>query len=93
MTHENDVHGQSAKENLEKDMSYSPASDNDDEALQETPVVDSPAVDSDMESVDINVLPGTGGPDDDGDIEVDPSELNLSGDSIPGHPKPPSHPH
>jgi hypothetical protein len=28
---------------------------------------------------DVKVLPGTGGPDDVGDIEVDPDELNLSG--------------
>jgi hypothetical protein len=93
MTHENRDHGLSSKEALEKDMSYSPSSDSDDDALQDQAVGDSPAVDSDMESSEITVLPGTGGPDDDGDVEVDPSELNLSGDSIPGHPKPPSHPH
>ena len=28
---------------------------------------------------DIKVLPGTGGPDDVGDVEVDPDELNMSG--------------
>lgn len=28
---------------------------------------------------DVNVLPGTGGPDDVGDVEVDPDELNMSG--------------
>jgi hypothetical protein len=37
---------------------------------------------------DTQVLPGSGGPDDVGEIDVDPDELNLSGDSIPGHPKP-----
>jgi hypothetical protein len=28
---------------------------------------------------DVNVLPGTGGPDDVGDVEVDPDDLNMSG--------------
>ena len=46
------------------------------------------AKDPDVDDSQVEVLPGTGGPDDVGDIEVDPSELNLSGDSIPGHPKP-----
>ncbi|RFA12804.1 hypothetical protein B7R21_10045 [Subtercola boreus] len=68
-------------------------SENDTEALQNEPIADSDAVDDDTDLADINVLPGTGGPDDDGDVEVDPAELNLSGDSIPGHPKPASHPH
>lgn len=56
--------------------------------LQDTAVADSPAVDGDTDVDDIKALPGTGGPDDGGDIEIDESELNLSGDSIPGHPKP-----
>jgi hypothetical protein len=37
--------------------------------------VDVDAVDPD----DVKVLPGTGGPDDVGDVEVDPDELNMSG--------------
>ena len=44
--------------------------------------------DDEIDSDAVKTLPGTGGPDDVGEIEVDPSELNLSGDSIPGHPKP-----
>ena len=28
---------------------------------------------------DVRVLPGTGGPDDVGDVDVDPDELNMSG--------------
>lgn len=93
MTHEKNTHGLSEKETLEKDMSYSPSSERDDDVLEEEAVTDSDAVDGDMDSSEILVLPGTGGPDDVGDIEVDPSEFNLSGDSIPGHPKPASHPH
>ncbi|ROQ36546.1 hypothetical protein EDF46_3088 [Frondihabitans sp. PhB188] len=56
--------------------------------LQDSDVEESAAVDDDIDTDDIVALPGTGGPDDGGDIEVDESELNLSGDSIPGHPKP-----
>lgn len=65
----------------------SPTSERDTVAKQSTPVADSEAVDDDTEA-QVKVLPGTGGPDDIGDVEVDPEELNLSGDSIPGHPKP-----
>jgi hypothetical protein len=66
----------------------SPRSEEVTEDLQSTSVADSPAVDADTDTDAVMTLPGTGGPDDGGDIEVDPSELNLSGDSIPGHPKP-----
>ena len=76
----------------EKNNPTGPSSERDDEALQDEAVTDSAGVDSDMDAEEILVLPGTGGPDDVGEIEVDPSELNLSGDSIPGHPKPASHP-
>jgi len=93
MTHEKRAHGLSSEEDLEKDTSYSPSSERDDDVLENEAVTDSDAVDADMDSSEILVLPGTGGPDDVGDIEVDPSEFNLSGDSIPGHPKPASHPH
>lgn len=93
MTHEKHDHGLSSEADLEKDMSYSPSSERDDDVLEDERVTDSHAVDPDMDSSEILVLPGTGGPDDVGDIEVDPSEFNLSGDSIPGHPKPLSHPH
>jgi len=37
------------------------------------------AADPEVDAGDVNVLPGTGGPDDVGDIEVDPEELNLDG--------------
>ena len=66
----------------------SPRTEEVTEDLQDTPISESPAVDVDTDLEDIKTLPGTGGPDDGGDIEVDASELNLSGKSIPGHPKP-----
>jgi len=58
------------KSNLEKDMTYTPASDTDTEALQNATVppatgADDPEIDYDR----VKVLPGTGGPDDEGDIE------------------------
>ncbi|MFP7761285.1 hypothetical protein [Marisediminicola sp. LYQ134] len=72
---------------VDDETTTSPASERDIQAKQNdqsTTATDDAEVDEDQ----IEVLPGTGGPDDVGDIEVDPSELNLSGDSIPGHPKP-----
>ncbi|WP_423917345.1 hypothetical protein ACPEEZ_08270 [Frigoribacterium sp. 2-23] len=60
------------------------------EEMQSTPVSDSPAVDGDIDEEAVKTLPGTGGPDDVGTIDVDPADLHLSGDSIPGHPKPES---
>ncbi|GAB2981306.1 hypothetical protein [Frigoribacterium salinisoli] len=67
----------------------SPRSEGTTQAAQEGGVQDSPAMDDGEVNGDaVNALPGTGGPDDEGDVEVDPSELNMSGDSIPGHPKP-----
>lgn len=56
--------------------------------MQRSATEDSPAVDSDTDLDAVQALPGEGGPDDGGDIEVDPDDLNLSGESIPGHPKP-----
>jgi hypothetical protein len=66
----------------------SPRSDETIDEMQSTPVSDSPAVDDDIDEDAVQTLPGTGGPDDVGTVEVDPDDLNMSGDSIPGHPKP-----
>jgi hypothetical protein len=53
-----------------KDMRYSPASDTDTEELQDdqpdSPALDDPEIDADA----VNVLPGTGGPDDEGDVDL-----------------------
>ncbi|MCU1475856.1 MAG: hypothetical protein JWQ64_549 [Subtercola sp.] len=85
--------GLSDRDQTALDRVYDPASEDETEALQNESIAESAAIDGDIDQADIIVLPGTGGPDDDGDVEVDPAELNLSGDSIPGHPKPASHPH
>jgi hypothetical protein len=62
-----------------KDMSYSPASDTETHEKQVNPVPDS--VDADISRDDITVVPGTGGPDDVGDVDVDPDDLNLPHDT------------
>jgi hypothetical protein len=62
--------------NLEKDMSYSPASDSETEELQDSTVP--AAVDSEIDYSKVKTLPGTGGPDDGGDIEVDDGDVDTS---------------
>ncbi|HEV7951605.1 MAG TPA: hypothetical protein VGP24_17725 [Glaciihabitans sp.] len=60
---------------------YADTNDRDIRAKQNSTTseaTDDPAVEAD----DVKVLPGTGGPDDVGDVEVDPAELNMD-----GHPK------
>lgn len=81
--------GLSERESLAKDTGNSPESERETAAKQNDPVEASETVQDDgVDDSQVQVLPGTGGPDDVGDIEVDPAELNLSGESIPGHPKP-----
>ena len=54
-----------------------PSSETDTEVLQSTEVHESSAVDGDIDESQVTTLPGTGGPDDGGDIDVDPKDLNL----------------
>jgi len=61
-------------EQLEKDVSYSPASETETEVRQETQ-----STHSDVDTDQVNVLPGTGGPDDVGDVEVDPADIHIPG--------------
>jgi len=61
------------------DDTNAPSSDKDTHALQTDAVSESAAVDADVDESDVTVLPGTGGPDDVGDVEVDPKDLNMSG--------------
>lgn len=67
----------SEQESLRKDMSYSPASETETQRKQEDPLPDT--LDDDIAADDVKVVPGTGGPDDVGDVEVDPDDLNLPG--------------
>ena len=55
-----------------------PESEDDTEALQDRDVSESAALDdADISESDVRTLPGTGGPDDEGDVDVDPGELHL----------------
>ena len=67
----------SEQQSLRKDMSYSPASETETQRKQEDPLPET--IDPDIDAADVNVVPGTGGPDDVGDVEVDPEDLNLPG--------------
>jgi hypothetical protein len=57
----------------------SPSSENETAAKQADPVPDQ--VREDVDESQIRAVPGTGGPDDAGDVDVDPGELNLPGRS------------
>ena len=63
------------------DTDYSPSSERDVEELQQdqagSPALDDPGIDR----RDVRLLPGTGGPDDTGQIHVDSDELH-----VPRHP-------
>lgn len=67
----------SDSDQTDKDMSYSPSSGRETEQLQESQALD----DQDIDASNVNLLPGTGGPDDVGDIEVDPDEIDLEGNA------------
>lgn len=60
---------------LRKDVSYSPGSETETAAKQSDPLPDRVA--DDIDASGVNAVPGTGGPDDTGDVEVDPEDLNL----------------
>jgi len=62
---------------VRKDTNESPTSETDTEVKQSESVESSSAVDGDVDESDVSVLPGTGGPDDFGDVDVDPEDLNL----------------
>ncbi|WP_258034384.1 hypothetical protein [Microbacterium sp. CJ77] len=71
------VGGLSEADAVRKDRSYSPASESETESKQQDPLPDT--IDDDIDPDDVRVVPGTGGPDDVGDIDVDPEDLNLPG--------------
>ena len=61
----------------DKQSTTAPGSEESTEQLQHdqagSPALDDPAIDEN----DVTNLPGTGGPDDEGDVDVDPADLNL----------------
>jgi hypothetical protein len=63
---------------VRKDTNESPTAEKDTHVKQTEDMSSSQALDdADIDESDVNLLPGTGGPDDVGDIEVDPKDLNL----------------
>lgn len=65
-------HGLSDDEQEAKDTRYAPGSEKEQEYKQRDPVPDT--IDDDIDQ-NVDVAPGTGGPDDPGDVDVDPDEL------------------
>ncbi len=61
---------------VRKDMSYSPSSERETAQKQDDAADDLP---DDIDASQVQVAPGTGGPDDGGEVEVDPDDLNLPG--------------
>ena len=61
-------------EQTRKDVSESPASETETAAKQADPLPES--VDDDIDESRIRAVPGTGGPDDAGDVEFDPDEVD-----------------
>jgi hypothetical protein len=62
-------------EQMRKDVAYSPSSEAETAAKQEG--VDPADLDGDIDPDDVRTVPGTGGPDDPGDVDVDPDDLHL----------------
>lgn len=71
--------GLSEADAVEKDRAYSPASEAETERKQDDPLPET--IDDDIDTDDIRVVPGTGGPDDVGDVDVDPADLNMPNQS------------
>jgi hypothetical protein len=65
----------SESDQVRKDMSYSPSSEEETRRKQDDPLPE--GIDDDIDPDQIRAVPGTGGPDDVGDIEVDPADLNM----------------
>ncbi|KQZ11070.1 hypothetical protein ESP57_08555 [Agromyces fucosus] len=60
---------------IRKDVAYSPSSEAETAAKQDG--VDPEDLDDGIDPDDVRAVPGTGGPDDTGDVDVDPDDLNL----------------
>ena len=70
--------GLSDDELVEKDTAYSPSSGRESERLQNEDRSDELAEDG-IDPSRVKILPGTGGPDDTGDIRPAPGEPRLRG--------------
>ncbi|GAB3616437.1 hypothetical protein GCM10027416_09940 [Okibacterium endophyticum] len=65
-------------EQVRKDTSYSPSSDAETAARQSG--APGGAIADDIDESDVTLAPGTGGPDDTGDVDVDDNEIHLPRD-------------
>lgn len=63
---------------VRKDVSYSPSSGRETERAQDQPSSSSHLDDPDIDDEAVNSLPGAGGPDDAGDIDVDDEAIRES---------------
>jgi hypothetical protein len=59
------------------DTAYSPASERETESRQEQPRTSPATQDQEIDDDTVKVLPGTGGPDDPGDVDVDDEDFNF----------------
>jgi hypothetical protein len=73
---------ESDAEQTEIDRAESPGSERETRAKQETAPARAPETSG---GADVKQVPGTGGPDDVGDVEVPPDEVSLNGKPFPGH--------
>ena len=60
---------------VRKDMAYSPSSEAETQQKQDDPLPST--IDGDIDTDGVRAVPGTGGPDDVGDVEVEPDDLDL----------------
>ncbi len=67
----------SQDDQIDHDTAYSPGSETETQQKQDEHVSD--AVAGDIDEDQVQVAPGTGGPDDVGEVEVDPKDINLPG--------------
>jgi hypothetical protein len=60
------------QDDVRKDVAYSPASETETQHKQADPLPDT--LDDDIDTDAVRVVPGTGGPDDTGDVEMDAAD-------------------
>jgi hypothetical protein len=63
---------------VQKDVTYSPSSGRETEEAQGDPRSSTHLDDPEIDSAAVNSLPGEGGPDDAGDIDVDDEAIRAS---------------
>jgi len=67
----------SENDSVERDTVYSPSSNAETRERQEDPRESPATSDPDINDENVKVLPGTGGPDDSGDVEVNPDDIDF----------------